>query len=202
MNFWQFHCRIGKGWLPCGPFSFFLFTLDNASEHSHSHTGLVLLADIFTVTVFCLLFLSVWSNSNVSVIHLTVRIVLGNHNVERLKGWTLKSWIIGDPKLEGNLIWKRGSQTPAHIMDPLTASHHLVWCDAYCKWRCSLFNYSRYLMWLRVQRIRVEWLYGRKPLTVSHRLSMFSACWSSAGGDIAYFICHVTLQDQGRSPSR
>ena len=39
------------------------------------------------------------------------------------------------------------------------------------------------------------WIYGWKPVMVSHHLAMFGGHWSSASGDIKYLTCHVTLQN-------
>ena len=43
MNTGSSICQIGKGWVPCGPSSLFLFTLNYLFEHDHSHTGLTLI---------------------------------------------------------------------------------------------------------------------------------------------------------------
>ena len=43
---------------------------------------------------------------------------------------------------------------------------------------------------------KVMWIYGWKPLTVSHQLVMFGDHWSGATGDRKYLICHVNSQNK------
>ena len=42
---------------------------------------------------------------------------------------------------------------------------------------------------------RVTWIYGWKPLTVSHHLAMRRGHWSSASGEIKCLICHVSSRN-------
>ena len=88
------------------------------SEHSHSYTSLILLIawnlPSYLHSAFCLYS---WSNSNVPLIHLTIRNVSGGSYVT-MRGWNMGLWspeLLGRAKLDW-LIWKGGHQTPLHTM--------------------------------------------------------------------------------------
>ena len=74
-------CQIGEGGSSLFLF-FFLFTLDYLSEHSHSHTGLILLIaqnlPHYLHFIFCL-FVWLIKNSDGSLIHLTSRSFRGSY---------------------------------------------------------------------------------------------------------------------------
>ena len=38
-------------------------------------------------------------------------------------------------------------------------------------------------------------IYEWNPLTVSHHFAIFGGHWSSASGEIAFLICHMSSQD-------
>ena len=109
-NTWHSICQNDKVWVLCGPFPFLLFALDYLSKHSHSHIGLILL--IAWNLPHYLILLSVclygWSNSNISLIHLTIKTGI-ICSIDRLKGGTLEPWITG-------ATWfKRGDLIPLFI---------------------------------------------------------------------------------------
>ena len=97
-------CEIGKAWLSYGLSLFLLFTLDYLSEHSYSHTGLILFitGNLLSYLHFAFCLLYGWLNVSVPLIDLTIRAALGNHVILRdWKGGILETWINGGPKLEG-----------------------------------------------------------------------------------------------------
>ena len=61
----------------------------------------------------------------------------------------------------------------------------LVIMEIYCFWFVTWPHLGTYFK-------RDMWIYGWKPYTKSHPISMFSGHWSSTNGDIKYLICHVT----------
>ena len=101
-----------------GPSLFLLFELDYLSEHSHIHTGWILLIPqnllCYLHFAFCL-FVCLIQLKKLSLIHLTIgllqEIIV---TIERLKGGTLKPELLGGP----NLKWGRraGPQTPLYTM--------------------------------------------------------------------------------------
>ena len=115
MNTWQFHLWNKQGVGPMWTISIsFLFTVNHLSEHSHSHTGLILLIvwnlHCYLHFAFCLF---VWliklkCLSSISPLGLFQGII---HNIEGLKGGTLKSWITGVT------CTKRGNSDPSSYPD-------------------------------------------------------------------------------------
>ena len=85
-------CEIGKAWISYGLSLFLLFTLDYLSEHSYSHTGLILFITgnllCYLHFAFCLLY--GWLNVSVPLIDLTIRAGLGNHVI--LRDWKGGPW--------------------------------------------------------------------------------------------------------------
>ena len=58
-----------------------------------------------------------WSNSNLTPIHLIIWLFQGIWNIERPNGRTLEPRITGASlNWRGDLIWKRGPQSPLHTM--------------------------------------------------------------------------------------
>ena len=93
--------------IPCVPSLFLLFIQDYWSQHSHTWS-----LPCYLHFNFCLYG---WSISNLLLIHLTIRTVLGNcWETER---GTLAPWITGGGlNWSGDLIWKGGPQTLLHAM--------------------------------------------------------------------------------------
>ena len=85
-----------------------LFTLVDLPEHFHSHIGFILMLEIFNATYILLsICLYGWSNSNVSLIHLTIRIISGVHLI--LRGWKGDTGDLNyrrNLNLREDLIWK------------------------------------------------------------------------------------------------
>ena len=113
-------CEIGKAWISYGLSLFLLFTLDYLSEHSYSHTGLILFITgnllSYLHFTFCLLY--GWLNVSVPLIDLTIRAALGNHVIFRdWKGAPWRPELMGDLNWKGSgLIWKRERQATLHTM--------------------------------------------------------------------------------------
>ena len=62
-----------------------------------------------------------------------------------------------------------------------------------CLYLYNMFNLSR--IFKRANDYRIIWIYGFVFLVIFHNPAMFGCHWSTASGDKAFLICHVTSQD-------
>ena len=117
--------RISKGWVPCGPSPFLLFTQDYFPEHSHSNTNLILLiASTIPCSLHFAFSLFVWLIKLKCTPHpshyMTVSGYMKYWEAKREDPGAPKYW--GESKLEGKPDLKEGTSEPSSY-------HANVWSD-------------------------------------------------------------------------
>ena len=122
MNTWQFRfIKLTRGRSHVGHLHFFLFTLNYLSKHSNGHTGLIFFISWNLPYYFhFVFFLFVWLMKLKSVLHPSHYQDYFRGPYVILRGWKGGPWspeLLGGPKLEADLIWKRGTWDPSLYHD-------------------------------------------------------------------------------------